>query len=96
MKLGADGALARRGHETFRSPAIDVPVVDAVGAGDSFNAGFLSKYVRGADLPSCLAAGNAAGALSATRPGGTEAFTDRQYMEQFLDEHSQPTSQAIK
>ncbi|HEV2732494.1 MAG TPA: carbohydrate kinase family protein [Terriglobales bacterium] len=96
VKLGADGALARRGRETFRSPAVDVPVVDAVGAGDSFNAGFLSKYVRGADLPSCLAAGNAAGALSATRPGGTEAFTDRQYMQQFLDEHTQPTSQAIK
>jgi sugar/nucleoside kinase (ribokinase family) len=96
VKLGADGAVVQRGDETFRSPAVDVPVVDAVGAGDSFNAGFLSKYVRDADLPSCLAAGNAAGALSATRPGGTEAFIDRQYKEQFLEEHTRPTSQAIK
>ncbi|HZD06593.1 MAG TPA: PfkB family carbohydrate kinase, partial [Candidatus Limnocylindrales bacterium] len=96
VKLGAEGAIAQRGGETFRSPAIDVPVVDAVGAGDSFNAGFLSQYVRGANLHSCLAAGNLVGALSATRPGGTEAFIDRQYMEQFLDEHAQPTSQAIK
>jgi sugar/nucleoside kinase (ribokinase family) len=96
VKLGAEGAIARRGGETFRSPAVDVRVVDAVGAGDSFNAGFLSRYVRGADLPSCLAAGNAAGALSATRPGGTEAFTDRHYTEQFLGEHVRPTAQAIR
>jgi sugar/nucleoside kinase (ribokinase family) len=96
VKLGADGAIAQRGRECFRSPAIDVPVVDAVGAGDSFNAGFLSQYVRGADLPACLAAANAAGALSTTRPGGTEAFTDSQYREQFLDEHTRPTSQTIK
>jgi sugar/nucleoside kinase (ribokinase family) len=65
-------------------------------AGDSFNAGFLAQNVRGADLPSCLAVGNAAGALSAARPGGTEAFTDPQYMEQFLDEHARLAPQAIK
>ena len=93
VKLGADGAIAQHGHETFRSPAIDVTVVDAVGAGDSFNAGFLSQYVRGADLPSCLAAGNLAGALSTTRPGGTEAFIDRQHREQFF---CQPASQVLK
>ncbi len=93
VKLGADGAIAQHGHETFRSPAIDVTVVDAVGAGDSFNAGFLSQYVRGADLPSCLAAGNLAGAFSATRPGGTEAFIDRQHREQFF---CQPASQVLK
>ena len=50
--------------------------VDPVGAGDSFDAGFLHQYVRGANLPTCLATGNLAGALSTTRPGGTEAFRD--------------------
>jgi len=97
VKLGAGGAIAQRGRETFRSPAIDVTVVDAVGAGDSFNAGFLSQYVRGADLPACLAAGNLAGAFSATRPGGTEAFIDHQHWEQFFRQHAaQPSSQVLK
>jgi sugar/nucleoside kinase (ribokinase family) len=97
VKLGADGAIAQRGRECFRSPAIDVPVVDAVGAGDSFNAGFLSQYVRGADLSACLAAGNLAGAFSATRPGGTEAFIDSHHREQFFRQHAaQPTSQVLK
>ena len=90
VKLGTEGAMAQRGHELFTSPLVQVKVVDAVGAGDSFNAGFLSQYVRGADLPTCLAAGNLAGALSTTRPGGTEAFCDREHREQFIRAHAAP------
>ena len=84
IKLGKQGSMARRGTERFDSPAAEVIPVDAVGAGDSFNAGFLSQYVRGADLPTCLKMGNMAGAFSTTRPGGTEAFRDRAYREQFF------------
>ena len=87
VKLGAQGAMAQRGPERFVSPAVGVNVVDAVGAGDSFDAGFLHQYVRGADLSACLASGNLAGALSTTRPGGTEAFRDRDHRERFFREH---------
>jgi sugar/nucleoside kinase (ribokinase family) len=87
VKLGREGALAQRGRERFVSPALKVEAVDAVGAGDSFDAGFLHEYVRGADLPRCLAAGNLAGAFSTTRSGGTEAFRDTKYREQFFQEH---------
>ena len=83
-KLGPKGAIARRGEEKFVAPALKADVVDAVGAGDSFNAGFLHRYLLGADLPTCLAWGNLAGALSTTRPGGTEAFRDREHRERFL------------
>jgi sugar/nucleoside kinase (ribokinase family) len=58
-----------------------------VGAGDSFDAGFLHEYVRGTNLTACLAAGNLAGAFSTTRPGGTEAFRDAKYRLQFFAEH---------
>ena len=87
VKLGPEGAIARRGGERFLSPAPKVTVVDPVGAGDSFNAGFLHQYLQAADVPACLAAGNLAGALSITCPGGTEAFRDRAYRERFLREH---------
>jgi sugar/nucleoside kinase (ribokinase family) len=87
VKLGREGALAQRGNERFTSPALTVEAVDAVGAGDSFDAGFLHQYVRGFDLPACLAAGNLAGAFSTTRPGGTEAFRDAKYRTQFFREH---------
>ncbi len=88
-KLGAQGAMAQRGTERFLSPAQPVEVVDAVGAGDSFDAGFLHQFLRGGDLPSCLAAGNIAGALSTTRHGGTEAFRDEAYRNSFLQRHRQ-------
>ena len=87
VKLGHEGALAQRGKERFTSPSRKVTAVDAVGAGDSFDAGFLHEYLRGSSLQTCLASGNRAGALSVTQPGGTEAFRDQDYRERFLREH---------
>jgi sugar/nucleoside kinase (ribokinase family) len=88
VKLGREGALARRGTEKFMSPAIRVDAVDAVGAGDSFDAGFLHEYVRGSDIATCLRAGNLAGAFSTTRSGGTEAFRCVPYRESFFRKHT--------
>ena len=88
VKLGAQGAVACRGRERVHSPAIALDaVIDPVGAGDSFVAGFLSQYVRGVALEECLHIGNLAGALSVSRPGGTEAFRDRACCEQFFSSH---------
>ena len=86
VKLGPEGALAQRGKDRFLSPAQKVVAVDPVGAGDSFDAGFLDQYLRGADLPICLAHANLAGALSTTRSGGTEAFRDTEYRTRFFAE----------
>jgi len=88
IKRGEQGAMAQRGPERFQSSPVKVDFVDPVGAGDSFDAGFLSQYVRGADLPACLAAGNMAGAFSTTMPGGTEAFRDLTKQQQFWNSRS--------
>jgi sugar/nucleoside kinase (ribokinase family) len=88
VKLGRDGAMAQRGSERFVSPAQKVAAVDPVGAGDSFDAGFLHQYLREADMAACLAGGNMAGALSTTRSGGTDAFRDEEYREKFLRERN--------
>jgi sugar/nucleoside kinase (ribokinase family) len=84
VKRGRKGALAQRGTERFTSPSQEVVAVDTIGAGDSFDAGFLHQYVQGSDVPTCLASGNRAGALSTTRPGGIEAFRDVEHRETFL------------
>jgi sugar/nucleoside kinase (ribokinase family) len=84
VKLGPKGALAQSGRERVTSPSKEIVVVDTIGAGDSFDAGFLHAYIRGSDLATCLASGNAAGALSTTRPGGTEAFRDAAHRNKFL------------
>jgi sugar/nucleoside kinase (ribokinase family) len=93
VKLGPNGATARRGGEKLNSQPLSVTMVDPVGAGDSFDAGFLHQYVRGANLATCLASANLAGALSTTRPGGTEAFRDPQHRENFFREHAGSISQ---
>jgi sugar/nucleoside kinase (ribokinase family) len=84
VKLGSKGAMAVRGSERVTSAPQKVDPVDTVGAGDSFDAGFLHQYVRGANLEACLASGNRAGAFSTTRPGGTEAFRDAGHRQEFF------------
>lgn len=88
IKRGPHGAIARVGHETFASAPVVVKMADAVGAGDSFDAGFLHQFTRGAKIQDCLEYGNIVGALCVTRPGGTEAFRDADHREAFLREHT--------
>jgi sugar/nucleoside kinase (ribokinase family) len=84
MKRGERGAIARRGNEEFSAQPVRNEPVDTIGAGDSFDAGFLHKYIRGSSIPECLSFGNLTGALSTTRQGGTEAFRDKTHREAFL------------
>jgi sugar/nucleoside kinase (ribokinase family) len=84
VKLGAEGALGCDPQGCVRCPGRVVEAVDPVGAGDSFDAGFIHAYTHGAHLAGCLEQGNAAGAFSTTRPGGTEAFRDRAYVKQYF------------
>lgn len=87
VKLGARGAMALHEGQRFTAPAVNVQVVDPVGAGDSFDAGFLHQFVRGADLQTCLGYGNLCGAFSTTACGGTEAFRDTRAIKAFFGNH---------
>jgi sugar/nucleoside kinase (ribokinase family) len=71
VKQGADGALASTTGETAHLPSMSARVVDATGAGDSFDAGFLAAWLADMPLERCLAIGNACGALSTRAVGGT-------------------------
>lgn len=74
VKMGARGALVCDGNEMLRVPAVKARVVDATGAGDSFNAGFLARYLRGGSPAQCAQSGAVAGARSVAHIGGTAAF----------------------
>ena len=87
VKRGARGASAYTEGRRIDLPSLRVDVIDSVGAGDSFDAGFLHQWVRKADLETCLAYGNLAGGLSVTRSGGTEAFSDSSYRQSFFERH---------
>jgi sugar/nucleoside kinase (ribokinase family) len=87
IKRGSRGVLARVSHDKFVAMPPTVEAIDHVGAGDSFDAGFLHQFIRGGHIEDCLAFGNVVGALSVTRPGGTEAFRDAEYRDSFLRAH---------
>jgi sugar/nucleoside kinase (ribokinase family) len=89
VKQGRRGAVAYRGGQRFSSPPIGVKPIDAVGAGDSFNAGFLQGFLRNWDIESCLQMGNITGAFSTTAVGGTQAFRDRAALAAFMARHGE-------
>lgn len=76
IKRGEAGVYVHSPEGAFDVPAVRVRAVDSTGAGDSFNAGFLSRFVRGAPLGECARAGVEAGARAVTRIGGTTAFEE--------------------
>lgn len=84
VKLGSQGAVARKGTAEWRSAGVPVNAVDTVGAGDSFDAGFIHRYLQGGGVEECLRYANLAGAYSTTRDGGTEAYRDRDGMAGFF------------
>lgn len=76
VKMGSRGSLLLdKGKTNVQGPFLNTKVVDAIGAGDSFNAGFVFKFINGADLEECQEFGNLMGAISTTAAGGTKAFT---------------------
>lgn len=80
VKCGSRGSvlIRRDGTATPLAACLNRNVVDAIGAGDSFNAGFIHAFVHGRPLEECQRTGNLTGALNTTAAGGTGAFTDRE------------------
>lgn len=73
MKDGARGARAWWDGEEYAAPGLTVGVVDTIGAGDSFNAGFLAARLGGRSMPEAVRWAAAAGSLSTRAAGGTAA-----------------------
>ena len=72
VKRGQSGGVARVAGHTYRvarTPTVEF--VDSIGAGDSFDAGFIAGRLLGYDGGKCLAMAVAAGSLSTSAPGGT-------------------------
>lgn len=85
VKCGKRGAIAQRAAMRWYVPAEPVTPVDTIGAGDSFNAGFLQAYLRGEEPDVCARFGNQVAALSTQRPGGTESFREAGLVQNFLE-----------
>lgn len=74
LKAGRDGGvLWLPDGERLTAPGLSVDVVDTTGAGDSFDAGYVSALVEGLDPQAALERAAACGSLSTRAAGGTAA-----------------------
>ena len=81
IKQGSEGALVVSKGKQYYEPAVKVNAVDSVGAGDAFDAAFLSFFLEKGDVNIALKKAVIAGALATTVRGDFEAFPNRSEIE---------------
>ncbi|TDB78433.1 sugar kinase [Actinomadura sp. KC216] len=77
IKRGAAGVVALCEGRLHVQPAHTVPVIDPVGAGDAFAAGYLAEFVRGRPVGERLETATAAGAYAVAARGDWEGLPSR-------------------
>jgi 2-dehydro-3-deoxygluconokinase len=93
LKLGAKGCLVATSEEVHYVPGFSVPVVDTVGAGDSFAPAFIAGWLRGGTPRDCAVLGNAMGALAVTQRGAGTRIPSRERLLELLADH--PAARAL-
>ena len=93
LKLGAAGCVVATTDEIVSIPGFAVPVVDTVGAGDSFAAAFIAGWLRRGTLRECAVLANAMGALVATQRGAGTRIPARERLLTLLEDH--PAARAL-
>jgi 5-dehydro-2-deoxygluconokinase len=84
VKRGADGAYARTARDEVSVPAIEVPVLNGLGAGDAFGGALCHGLLAGWPLARTLALANAAGAIVASRLACADAMPTLNEIETIL------------
>lgn len=87
IKLGEKGSYIKSGDVDFYQPAFQVDAVDTTGAGDSFVAGFLSRYVKGCPLQECAEFASAVAAHCVKTLGATDGVPNEKTVIDFIKIH---------
>ena len=92
--LGANGAFCITDkNEFFYDPGHEIELVDTVGSGDAFSAGFVHYYMNGHPINEALRFGNAAGAMVATTTGATTPIGKNEIISFMLQTHKRNSIQ---
>ena len=85
IKDGSRGAVVSDGIRMEKIPPRPCIPVEPIGAGDGFNAGFLTGIIRGKDMKTAGVMGGICGALATQTPGDYEGYPDACEMERALE-----------
>jgi len=78
---GQNGVFAfHKSKGAFSESGYCIDVVDNIGSGMAFSAGFLHYYLNGKSIQQALSFGNAAGALNTTKRGATSYFDKKEVL----------------
>lgn len=79
--LGENGAfcITKEGL-SYYDPGYQIDLIDTVGSGDAFSAGFVNYYMNGHPIEEALRFGNAAGAMVATTTGATSPISKEEIL----------------
>lgn len=85
IKLGPDGCLLRENGQNEIFPATSgIDPIDATGAGDAFNAGFIYGLYHNYDIRTCIAMGNRMGGACVSKVGCLSGYlTEEQLLREF-------------
>jgi 2-dehydro-3-deoxygluconokinase len=84
FRRGGQATLVGTPEENFEVPVPKVAaVVDTTGAGDAFNAGYITALLRKHDTYECVAMGNAAAACSLDSRGGRASGITIEHVEKY-------------
>jgi sugar/nucleoside kinase (ribokinase family) len=86
ITLGAKGAMLLANGDIYSQPAMKQALVDATGAGDAFNGGFLHGFLRKWSWDDCLRAGNICGGMAVSQPGGSKGLPTRSTFQRLMRE----------
>lgn len=95
LKNEATSAIALTENDRFEVPSLKVEVVEPVGAGDSFAAGFLSGLLSGLSAPQALRRGHLAAACTLTVRADRGDLPPKGIIDQLLDLDDQQWSNVV-
>ncbi len=84
LKTGSRGCFVRTDDEYFHVPAYDVKVVDGIGAGDAFSAGFICGLLEKMDVHRCCELATACAAICIGSKGATSGLRSRAQADAFM------------
>lgn len=85
VRNGKEGSYGFTAKEEVEAPAFSVKVEDTVGAGDVYNAGFISAVLEGKSLKQCLVTGNAVSGYTVAKKGARNSPNKKQ-LQEFIKE----------
>jgi len=77
MTKGEKGVVVLDGKYLYKADALKIKLIDSTGAGDSFNAGFLSAFIKTGDIVSAIQLGIANSASNLQKLGAKDGLLDK-------------------